>query len=98
VGVGVKGEHIILRSIENDSRIRHALPESHKGRKIRAVWLLLDEPDFTARDGEALHHVNAFLDDIMHDWNQRGDALLYHAHSSARGDVVDLVVFFEEPS
>jgi len=91
----MKGEHIIMRGVVNNSRILHPLPDGCAGRKIRAVWLLLNEADFTAKY-EAVHHRNAFLDDVMHDWNQKGNALRYHAHSSEQGDVVDIIVFFEE--
>jgi hypothetical protein len=87
--------YLILRGIENSSRILHPLPEEAKGRKIDRVWLLLDEVNFTANGGVAAHHVNAFLDDRLHDWEQRGEALRYYAHSSAPGDKVDLVVYFE---
>jgi len=91
----MKGEHIVMRGVVNNSRILHPLPDEYAGRKIRAVWLLLNETEFTATQ-EAVHHRNAFPDDLMHDWNQKGDALRYHAHSSAQGDVVDIIVFFEE--
>lgn len=86
------GEHIILRGVKN-SRKLHPLPETHRGRTISAVWLLLDEGHFL-RNGDAQHHVNAFLDDRMHDWEQRGNELRYYAHSSAMGDVVDVIIFF----
>ncbi|VWB08611.1 hypothetical protein BLA6863_00226 [Burkholderia lata] len=91
----MRGEHIIMRGVVNSSHILQPLPDGYAGRKVRSVWLLLNEADFTAAQ-EAIHHRNAFLDDQMHDWNQKGDALRYHAHSSARGDVVDIIIFFEE--
>ncbi|WP_446333619.1 hypothetical protein ACRHQP_00780 [Burkholderia pseudomallei] len=91
----MKGEHIIMRGITNSSRIRHPLPEAYANRKIRSVWLLLNEADF-ATTNEAVHFRNAFMDDLMHDWNQEKGGLRYHAHSSAPGDVVDIIVFLED--
>lgn len=91
----MRGEFIVVRGVENNSLKAVPLPESHKSRKIDAVFLLLNEADFTSRGGEAVHHANAFMDDRLHDWQQRGDALHYYAHSSAKGDVVDIVVYFE---
>lgn len=92
----MKGEHIIMRGVVNSSRIRHPLPDAYASRKVRSVWLLLNEADFVATQN-AVHFQNAFMDDLMHDWNQEKDGLRYHAHSSAAGDVVDIIVFFEEP-
>lgn len=88
-------EHIIMRGVENTSHKRHPLPAEMHGRKIKRVWLLLDEAHFLKSRGVAQHHVNAFLDDAMHDWEQREDTLRYYAHSSAPGDKVDVVIYFE---
>lgn len=84
----------IMRGVENTSFKRHPLPDELKGKTIEQVWLLLNEESLM-KLGKAVHHVNAFLDDRMHDWEQKGDTLRYYAHSSGPGEVVDLVVYFK---
>lgn len=91
----MKGDYVICRQVENNGSKRYALPAQYAGREVKAVWLLLNEKHFYDSQGEAIHHVNAFLDDRMHDWEQRGDFLRYYAHSSAKYDVVDVIVYFE---
>jgi len=93
---GLEMDHLIMRGVENTSFKRHELPPEAQGRKIKRVWLLLDEPHFLKNGCVAQHHVNAFLDDSTHDWEQRGDTLRYYAHSSAPGDKVDVVLYFEK--
>jgi len=92
-------KYLVLRSVQNNSAKLVELPASARGRQVHRVWLLYDEARFNAM-GKPAHHVNAFLDDRGHDWAlvQRGDStyLRYFAHSSAKGDVVDVLVEFED--
>lgn len=92
-------KYLVLRAVENNSAKLVQLPAAARERKIHRVWLLYDEAKFV-KMGRPAHHVNAFLDDFGHDWAvvQRGDKtyLRYFAHSSAKGDVVDVLVEFED--
>jgi hypothetical protein len=88
-------QFVIMRGVRNTSHQLHDLPPEVHGRKMKRVWLLLDEENFLASGGVAKHHVNAFLDDQMHDWDQHGDKFRYYAHSSAVDDVVDIIIYFE---
>lgn len=87
---------VILRGVENNTAKPFPLPAESVGRKVRRVWLLLDEGHLI-RTGNPVHHVNAFMDDHLHDWELTADgkSLRYYAHSSAKGAVVDVVLEFE---
>lgn len=92
-------KYLVLRSVVNNSAKLVELPAAARERKVHRVWLLYDEAKFVAM-GKPAHHVNAFLDDRGHDWalvQREGKTYLrYYAHSSAKGDVVDVLVEFEE--
>ncbi|MEX3983862.1 hypothetical protein AB4Y45_33295 [Paraburkholderia sp. EG287A] len=89
--------YLVMRGVENSSSRQHPLPAEVAGRKIHQVWRLLDEGSFL-RTGKPSHHGNAFLDDISHDWamTRDGKHIRYFAHSSEKGDLVDIILEFEE--
>lgn len=86
---------VIVRGVTNsDSRTPVALDRSIDPEKIYRVHRLLNE-DLYLKIGTA-HWRSTFLDDQMHDWDVRVGRFFYYAHSSEKGDVVDLVLELDE--
>jgi hypothetical protein len=88
-------KYVILRGVLNDSRMRLKLEAPLTAENITHVGLLLDE-DWLKAHG-LVHHRSVFLDDRMHDWDvyKADQTFSYYAHSSERGEAVDIVVFYE---
>lgn len=76
-------------SVVNDGRMRVPM-----ARKPHRVWLVLDKDDLVAYGPR--HHRNAFLEDKLHDWDWRDGQFTYHAHTSERGETVELYVVYEQ--
>lgn len=87
-------KRIIVRGVANDSRTPVALDRSINPQKIFRVHRLVNE-DLYLKIGTA-HWRSTFLDDKMHDWDVRAGRFFYYAHSSEKGDVVDLVLELDE--
>ena len=84
-------KQIIVRGVTNsDSRTPVALDHAIDVSKIYRVHRLLNE-DLYKKIGTA-HWRSTFIDDKMHDWDVRAGRFFYYAHSSEKGDVVDLVL------
>lgn len=57
-------DHIILRDIPADGKVRHRLQ-----RKPVRVATMLDEVAFIERGNNLVHNCTVFLEDRLHDWN-----------------------------
>lgn len=85
---------VIVTGVQNDSFQWYELPKCVKGR-VDSICLLLDEQGLNEMG--KVHHRTVFIDDRMHDWDLSydGTQFRYYAHSSEKGDVVDIVIFYE---
>lgn len=67
------------------------------GMNIKQVWTVLVEDKLFDDAGvpRPVHHVNAFVEDRMHDWTLRGGLFRYHAHSTEKGARVRVLVLLQ---
>lgn len=79
----------ILRQVPNETAARTPVAE-----RPEQVWTLLDEPGFEKIG--LVHWRTGFIEDQMHDWDWRDGHLRFYAHSSDRGELVDLVLVYEK--
>lgn len=86
--------YVIVRGVENNGRKWIPLPIELIGNTVQYIALLLDA-DGLKKYGP-VHHSNVFLDDAWHDWDVRHEKeqFRYYPHSSAMGDIVDIVIFY----
>jgi hypothetical protein len=87
-------KRIIVRGVTNNSRMPVTLDRTIDPQKIYRVHRLLNE-DLYLKIGTA-HWRSTFLDDKMHDWDVRAGRFFYYAHSSEKGESVDLVLELDE--
>ena len=87
-------KQIIVRNVENSSQKAVPLDPSIDPKKIVRVHRLLDEKLYLQIGTQ--HWRSTFLDDQMHDWDIVRGEFRYFAHSSEKGDVVDLVLEIEQ--
>ena len=84
-------------ALENNFEIIHNVVNGgfintiYERNQIKQVWLILDENDVLLH-GLDFKRGNAFPDDYMSDWRISNGKLYYYAHSSMRGDVVDICI------
>jgi hypothetical protein len=79
---------IILKGVENDTRIKVPMAE-----KPKQVWTLLDEDGFNKNGLQ--HHITGFIEDSMHDWSWQDGFFRFYGHSGCRGEKHDLVIIYE---
>jgi len=87
-------KYVTVRQVTNGSRTPVKLPADIDVSKIQRVYLLLNEKLFN--EVGPVHWKSVFIDDRMHDWDVRRGHLYYYAHSSSRGDVVDIILGLED--
>ena len=91
------GSHILVNGVVNGGRIPLTLLGIETAQQIHRLWTVLDKETLMAT-GAALnevkpkHHVNAFLEDRMHDWYVHNGELRYGAHSSEPGETVTILL------
>lgn len=91
------GLHILVSGVINGGRIPLALLGLENAQQIHRIWTILDlalllPAGTSLGEAKPKHHVNAFLEDRMHDWYIHNGELRYGAHSSESGEAVSILI------
>jgi len=103
-----EGKNVIVTGLGNGDKFNIS-ETPMRGKRIYRVWTILDRTKLLTRycdgkpytvgikDANPIHWTNAFIEDCVHDWTVRGDLFIFHAHSSYKGQQIDLLIqLYEE--
>ena len=69
-----------------------------EGVQIERIWTILDAKTILgpARKPQPVHHVNALVEDHIHDWNLTNDRLHYYSRTSEKGQWAKILIILRK--
>ncbi len=100
------GNNILIKGIKNGNNISFEEIGINKSTEIKSLWTIIDEKNIyicfdpqtgkkqhrQLKDVTPIHHKNAFVEDVIHDWNIHKSHLCYNAHSTPIGTEVTILI------
>jgi len=100
------GNNILIKGIKNGDNIPLKEIGINKRTKIKLLWTIMDEKNIyicfdpqtgkkqqrQLKDVTPIQHKNAFVEDVLHDWNIHKNHLYYNAHSTPIGTEVTILI------